>query len=253
MNAPTIWIVVPIFFGLLLLFTNSQRALSILGGVFAATLALIAQFVPLEEALRLGTFSFKIDSSLNILGRVLVILPAEGPLLALIYGATALWFFGAEATKTATRLVPIGLMITGLMVASLAVEPFLYAALFIEMAVLLAIPLLISIYSPPGRGIVRFLIYQTLAMPFILVTGCFWQAWKLARVTWRSPLNQRPCWGWGSLFCWLSSHSTIGSPCYLKKPLPISRATCYGSSRPSPPFSGRAFLIAIHGCAPPHN
>lgn len=177
MNAPTIWIIIPIFFGLLLLFIDSQRALSILGGVFAATLALIAQFVPLEEALRVGTFSFKIDSSLNILGRVLVILPAEGSLLALIYGATALWFFGAEATKTATRLVPIGLMITGLMVASLAVEPFLYAALFIEMAILLAVPLLTSIYAPPGRGIVRFLIYQTLAMPFILVTG-----WLLAGV-----------------------------------------------------------------------
>jgi NADH-quinone oxidoreductase subunit N len=177
MNAPTIWIVVPIFFGALLLFINSQRALSILGGVFAASLALIAQFVPLEEALRVGTFSFKIDSSLDVLGRVLVILPAEGSLLALIYGATALWFFGADASKTATRLVPVGLMITGLMVASLAVEPFLYAALFIEMAILLAVPLLTSIYSPPGRGIVRFLIYQTLAMPFILVTG-----WLLAGV-----------------------------------------------------------------------
>jgi NADH-quinone oxidoreductase subunit N len=177
MNAPTIWILVPIFFGLLLLFINSQRTLSIVGSVFAGGLALIAQFVPLEEALRVGTFSFKIDSSLTILGRALVILPAEGSLLALIYGATALWFFGAEASKTATRLVPIGLMITGLMVASLAVEPFLYAALFIEMAVLLAIPLLTSIYSPPGRGIVRFLIYQTLAMPFILVTG-----WLLAGV-----------------------------------------------------------------------
>jgi len=177
MNAPTIWIVVPIFFGVLLLFINSQRALSILGGVFAAILALIAQFVPLEEALRVGTFSFRIDSSLNVLGRVLVILPAEGSLLAMIYGATSLWFFGAEASKTASRLVPIGLMITGLMVASLAVEPFLYAALFIEMAILLAVPLLTSIYSPPGRGIIRFLIYQTLAMPFILVTG-----WLLAGV-----------------------------------------------------------------------
>ncbi|HVF24846.1 MAG TPA: proton-conducting transporter membrane subunit [Anaerolineales bacterium] len=177
MNAPTIWILVPIFFGLLLLFINSQRALSVLGGVFAATLALAAQFVPLEEALRVGTFSFRIDSSLNVLGRALVILPAEGSLLALIYGATALWFFAAEASKTASRLVPIGLMITGLMVASLAVEPFLYAALFIEMAILLAVPLLTSLYSPPGRGIVRFLIYQTLAMPFILVTG-----WLLAGV-----------------------------------------------------------------------
>ena len=177
MNAPTIWILVPIFFGLLLLFINSQRALSILGGVFATALALIAQFVPIEEALRVGAFSFKIDSSFTVLGRTLVILPAEGSLLALIYGATALWFFGAEAASAATRIVPIGLMITALMVASLAVEPFLFAALFIEMAILLAIPLLTRIYSPPGRGIVRFLIYQTLAMPFILLTG-----WLLAGV-----------------------------------------------------------------------
>ena len=177
MNAPTIWILVPIFLGVLLLFINHQRVLSVIGGAFATSLALIAQFVPLEEAMLVGAYSFKIDSSLTVLGRNLVILPAEGSLLALIYGATALWFFGAEASKTATRIVPIGLMITALLVASLAVEPFLYAALFIEMAILLAIPLLTSIYSPPGRGIVRFLIYQTLAMPFILLTG-----WLLAGV-----------------------------------------------------------------------
>ena len=177
MNAPTIWIVVPLFFGILLLFINNQRALSILGGVFSASLALIAQFVPIEQAMLVGAASFKIDSSLTVLGRTLVILPAEGSLLALIYGATALWFFGAEVSKTATRIVPIGLMITALLVGSLAVEPFLFAALFIEMAILLAVPLLTSIYSPPGRGVVRFLIYQTLAMPFILLTG-----WLLAGV-----------------------------------------------------------------------
>ena len=177
MNAPTLWIMVPIFAGILLLFIGNQRALSILGGMCATALALVAQFIPIEEALRFGTYSFKIDSSLIVLGRSLVILPSEGSLLALIYGATALWLFGAEASRTATRIVPIGLMITGLMVASLAVEPFLYAALFLEMVVLLAVPLLTSLYSPPGRGIVRFLIYQTLAMPFILVTG-----WLLAGV-----------------------------------------------------------------------
>lgn len=177
MNAPTIWIVAPIAFAVLLLFITNQRALSILGGGFAIALAAIAQFVPIEQALLIGTVSLKIDSSLTVLGRVLLIPPAEGSLLALIYGAAALWFFGAEASKTATRIVPFGLMITALMVASIAVEPFLYAALFIEMAILIAIPLLTSIYSPPGRGVVRFLIYQTLAMPFILLAG-----WLLAGV-----------------------------------------------------------------------
>jgi formate hydrogenlyase subunit 3/multisubunit Na+/H+ antiporter MnhD subunit len=112
-----------------------------------------------------------------VLGRVLLIQPTEGSLLALIYGGAALWFFGAEASARATRIVPLGFMIIALMVASIAVEPFLYAALFIEMAILLAIPMLTSIYTPPGRGVVRFLIYQTLAMPFILLAG-----WLLAGV-----------------------------------------------------------------------
>ena len=53
----------------------------------------------------------------------------------------------------------------------------LFAALFIEMAVLLSVPLVTSIYKPPGKGIIRFLIYQTLAMPFILLSG-----WLLAGV-----------------------------------------------------------------------
>ncbi|HLO28274.1 MAG TPA: proton-conducting transporter membrane subunit [Anaerolineales bacterium] len=177
MNAPTIWILVPILLGILLLFLTNQRALSIIGGSFAVILAAIAQFVPIGLAMNLGTFSLKIDPSLVVLGRVLRIQPSEGSLLALIYGAAALWFFGAEASNRATRIVPLGFMIIALMVASIAVEPFLYAALFIEMAILLAVPLLTSIYRPPGRGIVRFLIYQTLAMPFILLAG-----WLLAGV-----------------------------------------------------------------------
>lgn len=177
MNAPTLWIIVPIFLGILLLFIYNQRILSVLGGAIAVVLALIAQFVPIELAMTIGPYSLKIDSSLNVLGRVLIIKPTEGSLLALIYGAAALWFFGAEASRRATRIVPLGFMIIGLMVASIAVEPFLYAALFIEMAILLAIPMLASIYRPPGKGVVRFLIYQTLAMPFILLAG-----WMLAGV-----------------------------------------------------------------------
>ncbi|MBI2333743.1 MAG: hypothetical protein HYU84_16590, partial [Chloroflexi bacterium] len=39
------------------------------------------------------------------------------------------------------------------------------------------VPLLIPLYQRPGRGVVRFIIYQTLAMPFILFSG-----WMLAGV-----------------------------------------------------------------------
>lgn len=177
MNAPAIWIIAPVFIAISLMPIRNQRALSLVGGLFTVLLALTAQFVPMEQALRIGAYSLRIESSLNILGRQLLINPQEGPLLSLIYGAAALWFFGAEASKSALRLVPLGLIITALMVASIAVEPFLFAALFIEMAVLLCIPLVTSIYKPPGKGIIRFWIYQTLAVPFILTSG-----WLLAGV-----------------------------------------------------------------------
>ncbi|HXF86267.1 MAG TPA: proton-conducting transporter membrane subunit [Anaerolineales bacterium] len=171
MNAPTIWIIAPAAFAILLLPIRHPRALSLLGGSLAVFLAAAAQFIPIDEALRIGAFSLKIETSLEILGRVLRIQPAEGSLLALIYGGSALWFYGAEAAKAPPRFVPLGFLIAALMIASIAVEPFLYAALFIEMAVLLCIPLLVSLYQPPGRGVIRFLIYQTLGMPFILLAG----------------------------------------------------------------------------------
>jgi formate hydrogenlyase subunit 3/multisubunit Na+/H+ antiporter MnhD subunit len=177
MNAPTIWIVVPAVIATLSMLITNQRILSLIGGITALILASTAQFIPIEEVIELGPFSFKIESSLNVLGRTLLFKPEEGAFIALVYGTAALWFFGAEASKTAVKLVPIGLLITSFMIAAIAVEPFLYAALFIETAVLLAVPMLTSIYKPPGRGIIRFLIYQTLAMPFLLLSG-----WLLAGV-----------------------------------------------------------------------
>lgn len=176
-NAPTLWILIPFGVGILLLFIRNARAISSLSGALAVLLALAAQFIPIETALRFGDLSIKIDSSISVLGRVLLISPAEGSLLALIYAGSSLWFFGSLAAERSARVAPVGLMITALMVAALAVQPFLYAALFIEMAVLLSIPMLSSIYAAPGRGIARFLIYQTLAMPFILLAG-----WLLAGV-----------------------------------------------------------------------
>ena len=95
-NAPTLWILAPLGFGVLLLFIRNVRAVSALGGTLAVLLALTAQFIPIETALRFGEFSIKIDSSISILGRVLLIPPAEGSLLALIYGFLDRWQLNAQ-------------------------------------------------------------------------------------------------------------------------------------------------------------
>lgn len=177
MSAPLLWIILPAVIGIATILINNQRILSILGGSLAVLLALLALIIPIDQALQIGDFSFKIAPAIQILGRRLILVPADGSLLAIFYGLVAMWFFGGEETETAHRLVPFGLIVAALLVASIAVEPFLYAAILIEMAILLAVPLLLPPEQTPGPGIMRFLIYQTLGMPFILFAG-----WLLAGV-----------------------------------------------------------------------
>jgi NADH-quinone oxidoreductase subunit N len=176
-NAPVLWIIVPILVGSVALLLLNERAVARTGGVTCLLLASLAAFVPFDQALRLGPLSFKISSSADFLGRSIALPPAEGPLLAMIFAVCALWFFGAEGAGVSSRLIPLGLYITALLIASIAVQPFLYAALLIELAVLVAVPLLSPPGSSPGKGLIRFLIYQTLGMPFILLSG-----WLLAGV-----------------------------------------------------------------------
>lgn len=177
MSAPAIWIGIPLAVAVLALLIPNERVNAALGGVASLLLSAIALFIPFDQALLIGPLSVKIASSFEVLGRSLVLAPADGGLLAILYGLAALWFFGAEAAGVARRLVPLGLGVLALMVASIAVEPFLYAAIFIEIAALVSIPLLTPAGQAPGRGVKRFLIYQTLALPFILFAG-----WMLAGV-----------------------------------------------------------------------
>jgi len=175
-SAPTVWIAVPIVIGAIALLF-SERAAALAGGLTCFILASIALVIPIDQALLIGPFSLKIGSTASLLGRALVIPASEGPLLVMLFGLCALWFVGAEAAGVARRMVPVGMIITGLLIASLAVQPFLYAALLIEMAALAAIPLLAPQGKSPGRAVIRFLIYQTLGMPCILLAG-----WLLAGV-----------------------------------------------------------------------
>lgn len=171
MNAPILWIFVPLAIGGFALLFRSERALTILGGTSALILSLLAFIIPIDTALLIGSFSFKLAGSFNVLGRSFVLEPADGPLLAILYGLAAMWFFGAETLGLARRLIPMGLAILSLLVAATAVRPFLFAAVFIEIAVLLSVPMLLPPDQKPGRGILRYLIFQTLAVPFILFAG----------------------------------------------------------------------------------
>jgi NADH-quinone oxidoreductase subunit N len=177
MNAPFLWIFFPLAIAGLLLLVRNQRAILIIATGITLFLTLAAWLLPIDTAMTVGNFTFKLTSSFQILGRRLVIGSADRSMLALIYGSALVWFAAAAGIRIARRYAPLSLAITAVLVASFSVEPFLYAALLIEMAVLLSIPLLSTARQMPGRGLLRFMIFQTLAMPFILFSG-----WLLAGI-----------------------------------------------------------------------
>ncbi len=178
MSAALIWIGFPILMGAVFWYFRSRRGRVVLyATALCLVLAAVAWLVPFGETIRLGPLSIAIDPTLNIAGRRLVLGEAERAFLIMIYLVCSFWFAGSYAAKANTLLIPFGLGVVALLVAALSVEPFLYAALLVEMAVLLSVPIL----APPGsrieQGVLRFLIFQTLAMPFILLAG-----WALAGV-----------------------------------------------------------------------
>ncbi len=172
MSAPIIWIGIPIIFSLLLFFLRTSRLFSlIVGGGISAFLALLALTFRIESVFPLGPISLEISSTFTLLGRNFVITDSERFIVALMFAMCAFWIFGSRISGTNSFFVPNILAIISLFVAALSVQPFLYAALIIEIAVLISIPIFFQRGQPVKQGIIRFLVFQTLAVPFILFSG----------------------------------------------------------------------------------
>jgi NADH-quinone oxidoreductase subunit N len=171
MSAPFLWIFLPLIISGILLSFKDQKVILLVASLFTLFLTLAAWLLPIDSALTIRGSTFKLLPSFEVLGRNLILTSADRSFLALIYGSAFFWFLPTVSLNIARRLIPVGLAITSLLVAALSVEPTLYAALIIEMAVLLSIPMLTTSHEKPGKGVLRFLIFQILAMPFILFSG----------------------------------------------------------------------------------
>lgn len=172
MSSPVIWILVPAGLSLILALVRRWERLVIgLGVVFGALLAVLAWKLPLDQPIDLGAFIFSVTDTFEVLGRRFTLAEADRPVLILIYAAYAFWAGGALAARPGRLFVPFGLAVAAAMTAALSVEPFLYAALFIQLSALIATPILAKPGQPVGRGVLRFLTFQTLGTPLILLTG----------------------------------------------------------------------------------
>lgn len=172
MSAAMLWIGIPLAVAILLWLFQSHRVLTlVIAAAVSLVLMLLAWLLPVDNAILLGPISLEITSTVVILGRRFVLTAGDSRLLVLIYGVGSAWFLAGLVVRVNRFFAPLGLAMIALLVGALAVQPFLYAALLVEMAVLVSVPLLSPPGRPVGKGVLRYLIFQTLAMPFILFAG----------------------------------------------------------------------------------
>jgi NADH-quinone oxidoreductase subunit N len=172
LSTPLLWVILPLMIAILcVVFINRHLFSTILSSLSALGLALLAAFFPENLLLAIGPFTLSFTENLGFLGRQITIRYEILPFITLLYAMTALWMLSSSMLSVPKMFPPIGLTITALLTAAIGVEPFLYAALLIETAVLVSVPLLFPMEEETHVGILRYLTLQTMAMPFILLAG----------------------------------------------------------------------------------
>ena len=172
MNAIVLWVFVPIGVALFLFaFQDRKRIITFIGAGLALVLAAFAWVFPVGKIIRLGSWNFEVTGQFFVYGRQILITPEDMPILIMLYLILAVWFLGSLVANTPSYFVSIGMIILALLVTAMSIEPFFYAAILFEFVVLLFVVLLSAPERSPTKGVIRFLIFQTLGMLFILFAG----------------------------------------------------------------------------------
>jgi len=173
MNAPILWMISPAVISLLLLTIQSRRIRNYTFIIVCLILVGISLFTRIDLIGTKRFYTFDISSTLTILGRSFAIFEEGKFLIQFIYGFNAIWGTSLIIFKKSERIIPLGLLFSALLIAAISVEPFLYSAFFIEIAIIMSIPLMMESGSKEISGVTRYLIFLTLSMPFILLAGWF--------------------------------------------------------------------------------
>ena len=172
MTTPTIWIFLPVLFSLLLILVHRLHKLSVwIACTVSLLLAVVAMIFPQNLDLMLFGRNFLFDDTFLILNRALIITGTELKTVAMLYLFSFLWNIAGMRFSVSRWFPTISLTITALWVSALAVEPFLYAALIVELIVLISVVLLTPRGEQAGSSVMRYLVLQTIALPFILLSG----------------------------------------------------------------------------------
>ncbi|NOR89588.1 MAG: hypothetical protein GQ524_04970 [Anaerolineales bacterium] len=137
----------------------------------AGSIAAFVLLVPFDEAFLFGEISIKFASEWIILGRMFSLSENVRPLIGFLYMAGAFLLPAAWLVNSNRFFPSVALLILAIVAASLMVDPFVFAAVFIELAAMGAVFVLVTQQHPRSTGPTRMLILYTFAMVSILFTG----------------------------------------------------------------------------------
>jgi NADH-quinone oxidoreductase subunit N len=179
MSAPVIWIGLPGVMAVVLwIIRRDERRTLFLALGFSLFMILTAALSKVEKPIiEIGSITVQISSTITLLGRNFSFTSGDLIIVALLFLILFFFISMAFVIDVPVKFVPTAFLLISLFLAALSVQPFLYASLLIEICVILSVTLFTDFGTKPTRGVMRFVIYQTLAMPFILTSG-----WVLSAV-----------------------------------------------------------------------
>jgi formate hydrogenlyase subunit 3/multisubunit Na+/H+ antiporter MnhD subunit len=174
MNAPLGLFVLSILVSLIAFFLrNRPRWSGTIAALGTAGLAFVVLFIGFDEPFGVLGLSLKLSSRWVLLGRSFNLGPEIRPMIGYLYLSGAFLIAPSWLIKAPRYFYALGPLILAAVAASLMVQPFLFAAVFIELAAMGAVLVIVAPGSRSTSGGLRLLTLYTLAMIAILITG--WQ------------------------------------------------------------------------------
>jgi NADH-quinone oxidoreductase subunit N len=157
--------------GLLMGLHAYRKASWLVATLGAMVIGMIVLFGPFEAGVSLGAFSLKLQTSLTFLGRRFIIDGSSRYSLAFIYLSASFMFGGGWIARPSRFFYSAGTLALMAMALALMVDPFLYSALFLEVAALAITFVLVDPQRPALRAAIRLLLFYSLGMMAILMAG----------------------------------------------------------------------------------
>ncbi|NSW53558.1 MAG: hypothetical protein HPY85_13720 [Anaerolineae bacterium] len=172
MTSAFLWVFVPLGLGLVLVSLHRFARISMTIGIAVCLLlALSAMAIEVDRTYFWGGIPVKLTSEMVLLGRTLALENTDRAAVLFLNLICAFWLLIGLLFDPIPSFAGYGVSMAALLIGAVAVQPFLFAALFVIMAVLISLPLLIRLPDRQGRAEVYYLIFMTLSLPFLLLAG----------------------------------------------------------------------------------